>query len=600
MAKKVTVPKDRRLLDEPPPRNMTRLLVVSLLLVLLGSLLANLVQTNFGKVTVRDVRFAGANGLMMSALLYIPDGVSADAPAPGVVATHGYINSRETQSGYAIEFARRGYVVLALDQTGHGYSDPPAFANGFGGPDGLAYMRTLNFVDKNNIGLEGHSMGGWASVIAASVIPDGYQAIMLQGSSTGTYGAPDGTPTFPRNLGLVFSKYDEFSGLMWLSPRAQDIITTDKLKAVFGTTDTVEVGKLYGSIADGTARMLYQPVTNHPGDHLSTVAIGDAIDWFQQTLQGGNGLPASDQIWPWKEFGTLVALIGMVMSLFAFGALLLRTHFFGVLRDPLPEFRGISGPGWWLAALLTTAIPALTFFPLQHLADAPWAPTALFPQNLTTGIMFWALGNGLITLVLFLLWHFFLNKKTGATADNYGLTWRERLNGMKIWRSFLLALAIAAFGYLQLLLVDFFFKTDFRWWVLAIKPFSPLQFRIFLGYLIPFILFFLMLNVVLSGQVRRNVSMAAAMGINIALLIGGIAVLLIIQYATLLSTGLLAIPAEPLLTIVGYQFLPLLAIVAMIVTFFFRKTGRVWTGAFLCAILITWIIVAGQATHFAF
>jgi pimeloyl-ACP methyl ester carboxylesterase len=600
MAKKVTVSKDRRLVDEPPARNMTRLLTVSLLLVLLGSFLANMIQTSGGTVQVRDVRFAGSNGLMMSGLLYIPDGVSAEAPAPGIVAIHGYINSRETQDGYAIEFSRRGYVVLATDQTGHGYSDPPAFANGFGGPDALAYMRTLNFVDKDNIGLEGHSMGGWASVIAASVIPDGYQAIMLQGSSTGTFGAPDGTPTFPRNLGLVFSKFDEFSSLMWGTDKAAAIVETDKLKTLFDTTETVQVGKLYGSIADGTGRMLYQPVTNHPGDHISRAAIGDAVDWFQQTLQGSNGLAPTDQVWFWKEFGTFVALIGMVMSLFAFGALLLRSRFFGVLRDPMPEFRGVSGPGWWLAALLTVAIPALTFFRLQHLADAPWTPTALFPQNLTTGIMFWALGNGLITLVLFLLWHFLLNRKTGADADNYGLTWRQRLNGSKIWRSFLLALAIAAFGYLQLLLVDFFFKVDFRLWVLAIKPFSPLQFRIFLSYLIPFILFFLMLSVTLTGQMRRDVKMSTAMWINIALLITGIAVMLLIQYVTLFSNGMMAIAAEPLLTIVAYQFLPLLAIVAMLITFFFRQTGRVWVGAFLCAILITWIIVAGQATHFAF
>jgi len=79
---------------------------------------------------------------------------------PGILAVHGYINSRETQHGFAIEFARRGYVALALDQAGHGYSDPPAFANGCGGPDGLAHLRSLDVVDKNNVGLEGHSMGG--------------------------------------------------------------------------------------------------------------------------------------------------------------------------------------------------------------------------------------------------------------------------------------------------------------------------------------------------------------------------------------------------------------------------------------------------------
>jgi fermentation-respiration switch protein FrsA (DUF1100 family) len=67
-----------------------------------------------------DVRFIGTGGSPMSALLYVPPGATAAAPAPGILAVHGYINSRETQSGFAIEFARRGYVVLALDQTGHG------------------------------------------------------------------------------------------------------------------------------------------------------------------------------------------------------------------------------------------------------------------------------------------------------------------------------------------------------------------------------------------------------------------------------------------------------------------------------------------------
>jgi len=152
----------------------------------------------FWQCQVRDIRFMGSNGTEMSALLYIPKGVTAKNPAPGIVAIHGYINSRETQDGFAIEFARRGYVVLAPDQTGHGYSDPPAFGNGFGGPDSLVYLRSLDIVDKNNIGLEGHSMGGWAIGDAAGAFPNDYKSFILEGSSTGTLGAPDGTRLSPR------------------------------------------------------------------------------------------------------------------------------------------------------------------------------------------------------------------------------------------------------------------------------------------------------------------------------------------------------------------------------------------------------------------
>jgi pimeloyl-ACP methyl ester carboxylesterase len=591
-------------------RTLNLLLIAALILIVGGSLLAWAVQTGGGTIAIHDVRFVGSNGIPMSALLYVPPNASVQTPAPGVVAIHGYINSRETQSGYAIEFARRGYVVLALDQTGHGYSGPPAFANGFGGPDGLRFLRTLDIVDPENIGLEGHSMGGWASLIAAGVFPDDYASIMIQGSSTGTFGAPEGTPEWPRNLGIVFSKYDEFSALMWGSPVPANIVRTEKLQTLFGTDETVEVGRLYGDIEQGTARMLYMPPINHPADHLSTVAIGHAIDWFQQTLEGGSNLPPSDQVWIWKEFGTLLGLIGFGMLLFPVGAMLLQLPYFRPLREPVPAGRPATGWPWWLAAILTVAIPIITFFPFNHLVDAPWTPNPLFPQNLTTGIMFWAVLNGLIFLALFLLWHFLSNRRAGATAANYGLTWDEPGGRGLVWwrigRSFLLALAIAAIGYLVLLLMATIFRVDFRFWVVALKPMSMLHFRIFLGYLIPFTFFFLVLGTALNGQMRllepggQPVPMWKALLVNVALLVVGFIILLLVQYVPLFAGGTLANPSEPLLTIVAYQFIPLLALVALVSTFFFRLTGRVYVGAFLNALVVTWYIVAGQATHYPF
>jgi pimeloyl-ACP methyl ester carboxylesterase len=320
--------------------------LIALALVLGGSLVASWAQTNGGTVNIKDVRFVGTNGTLMSALLYVPKGATAKTPAPGVVAIHGYINSRETQDGFAIEFARRGYVVLALDQTGHGFSAPPAMANGFGGPDGLKYLRTLDIVDKANIGLEGHSMGGWASVIAAQLAPNDYAAMVLEGSSTGTYGGITGTVTFPRNLALVFSKYDEFSNLMWGSPIPANIVNTAKLQTLFGTTGPVEIGKLYGDVAAGTARKLFMPAVTHPMDHISPEAIGAAVGWFQMTLKGGNTLAPSDQIWYWREIGSFVALIGLLLFFFGLGALLLNTACFQSLKGEAPESRGLNGVGW--------------------------------------------------------------------------------------------------------------------------------------------------------------------------------------------------------------------------------------------------------------
>ena len=52
-------------------------------------------------------------------------GVSAESPAPGVVYIHGYQNNRETSDAYAIEMARRGFVVLEIDAIGRGNSGDP-------------------------------------------------------------------------------------------------------------------------------------------------------------------------------------------------------------------------------------------------------------------------------------------------------------------------------------------------------------------------------------------------------------------------------------------------------------------------------------------
>lgn len=278
----------------------SRTLVVGLLVTLIGCLLAHFTQTA-GGVRIIDVRFVGTNATPMSGLLYVPRNATAKTPAPGILAVHGYINSREMQSAFAIEYVRRGYVVLSLDQTGHGYSGGFAFGNGFGGPDGLKYLRSLDIVDVDNIGMEGHSMGGGAILAAALAYPDGYKSMVLEGSATSTLFSPPGDDKFPRNVAVVFSKYDEFSQLMWNVERAADAAQSPKLRKLFGTDATVEVGKLYGSIEHGNARLLTMPNTTHPGDHMSTEAVGDSLDWFSNTLVGGTPLPRTDQIWPRKR-----------------------------------------------------------------------------------------------------------------------------------------------------------------------------------------------------------------------------------------------------------------------------------------------------------
>jgi pimeloyl-ACP methyl ester carboxylesterase len=583
-------------------RSNRSLLVAALLLVFGGGLLARLIQTGAGAVAVSDVRFRGAQGQTLSALLYRPEGATEQSPAAAVLAIHGYINSREMQSPYAIELSRRGYVVLALDQSGHGYSDPPAFANGYGAPDALHYLRGLPFVDRDQVVLEGHSMGGWASLVAAGAARADYRSIVISGSSTGIFGAPEGDASFPRNLGLVYARYDEFSDLMWGASLARDIVKTEKLKKLFATKQPVVPGRLYGDIAEGTARKLWMPAQIHPANHITRAGVTPVLSWIADTTRAPRPLPVDDQIWQYKELGTALALVGALLFLFAFGRFLLERRPFSVLAEaPLPA-HGATGVGYWVACTLSVLIPMLTYFPLMA-PSATMTASALLPQNLTTGLMLWAQGTGVVSLLLFIGWHFTRASKRGADAATYGLKWPEAGSGKKIIQSLAFAFVLIASCYALVLISDLLFKTDFRLWVVAAKPLSTLQLRIWLGYLPPFALYFVILGLVLHGQLRahgRPDRMLPAMFKNAALTGGGFVLLLLLCYTPLLAGGTLAVPEAHLFTIVAIQLVFVLPVVALISTYFFYKTGHLYVGACVDALLVTWLLVGGQATHYAF
>ncbi|MGF6307712.1 pimeloyl-ACP methyl ester carboxylesterase [Bradyrhizobium sp. i1.8.4] len=574
-------------------RGRWTLAVVGLVLIVAGGLLAHLTQTA-GGIRIEDVRFKGAKGNTMSALLYIPPNATPQIPAPGILAVHGYINSRETQDGFAIEFARRGYVVLALDQTGHGYSDPPSFANGFGGPDGLAYLRSLQFVDKENIGLEGHSMGGWTVLAAAAAQPNDYKSMVLEGSSTGKPFAAEGTTSWPRNTALVFAQYEEFSTLMWGVDLARDVTKSPKLWALFGTQGAVEPGKVYGDPANGTARVLYTPAMTHPAEHISHEAIGYSLDWFAKTLNGGTPRPVDDQIWFRKEIGTLIALIGFVALVIGTFDGLLEAPMFSRLRLPavadgtMPPHEAASGRRWTTAFILSAFIPALTYYPAFALGGSFVTPSAFLPQGITNQILVWAIINGLITLALM--------RFAPKRASRAGL----------IGQSVVIAVASIAVGYAALWLADLAFRIDFRFWIVALKLMSAKQFLIFLIYLIPFTAFFVVaLHVLHRNFSTMGAPRAALYLTNILALTFGFIVLLVLQYGTLWLTGKLLNPIPdpsfvPLSTIVAIQFVPLLAIVAAIATFTWRRTGSSLPGALIAGLFVTWYIVAGTATQVPF
>ncbi len=559
---------------------LMRLPLVGLLIILAGAWLAHSVRTS-GDIAVQDIRFAGADGTQMSALLYVPKNATAESPAPGILAVHGYINSREMQDGFSIEFARRGYVVLAMDQTGHGYSGGAAFANGFGGPDGLAYLRSLPMVDKTQIGLEGHSMGGWTVLAAAAAMPDAYTSMVLVGSSTGAPFAQEGSPTWPRNVSLIYSQYDEFGPFMWGVNRSVDLPQSDKLQTLFGSEEAIEMGAVYGSLEDGTARVLHQPNTTHPGEHLSSDVIGLASDWFGKTLKGGTPLSADDQVWYWKEVGTGVGLVGFVMLVLGLFNALLNLPWFTALKSAPVPARELRDASYWRAFLTSAFIPVVLFFPAFIAINLLVPPSIWLPQTVTTQVAFWALLSAGLSL---LLWRF-SKAPPKVVAPSWGL-------------SIASAVITVGLAYGVLFMVDSLWNVDLRFWVVAVKLPSAAQLGIALIYVVPITLAFTVTMRGLCGLTVKGDTPAQQYGYAIGAISLGFVTMLSLVYGLLFTTDTLITNFDPLTTVISLQFVPLLIAIAIIGIYCWRRTNSHRPSAVIVGLLVTLYVVAGTATQF--
>jgi poly(3-hydroxybutyrate) depolymerase len=558
-------------------------LAAAMVLILGGGLLAHAVQTA-GGTAVAEVQFAGDRRTRIAGLLYTPSSATAERPAPAVLLSHGYINTREMQSAFAIELARRGFVVLAMDMPGHGHSDGVVGANDFGGAVALRYLKSLPQVDPANIGLAGHSLGGGPVVGAAASDPDGYKASALVGS-TPAIGAVFGSQAQAelRNLSVVFGAYDEFAPLMWQVEKGAGIARSKALMDLFGTAEPVVEGRLYGDPAAGTARVLHVPPITHPWEHFSAAGVGPVVDWFQQRLEGEAApRPPGEQIWFWKEVGTLIAFVGFVMLLLATFRLLLAAPWLSAMSAPGEPVRECRDRRWLLAFVLTAAVPAITFFPLMKLGML-FFPNRVFPQWVANQLVVWALANALITFVLAV---FLKGGRPSFRAD---------------WpRSVAIALGTLGAGYAALLLADALFEIDFRFWVLALKAPDARQAVAAAAYAPLWILFFLVAlralnaNLALKGQGALAQSATYALALSL-----GFVLLLTVQYVSLFATRVLAIPSEPLNTIIAIQFVPLLAIVGVIAALTWRWTNAYLPGALICGLLVAWYVSAGTAMHWS-
>lgn len=605
-----------------------RWLLAALALILVGMIGANCVQTGGGKVRVKDLRWETSLGRKMSALLFIPENATPDRPAPGIVTSHGWYNNREMQDLNYVEYSRRGYVVISIDMYGHGNSDPlpPGIegpvAQGTGMYDAVELMATLPYVDKKRIGITGHSNGARACNL--SIDEDNKKAAPLVSAvllvaNDATYRNPENQEYWNkyrnRDAGIIAGMYDEFFFRRDFADGTKSVPRT-----YIGTMDAQsflhfgrdpyaqkldkrEAGTFYRETIDGTEaiRVIFTPDEIHPKNHFSKASVRAGVEFFNQALGAPAPLPPTNQVWRYKVFFNFLGLVGFAIFIVNFAILMLYTPLFAPLRAaervaPAPAPVG-AGKAWFWGGLAAASIfGMIVYFPCLALSRTP---QTIFLQQPPLGIGLWSTACGVFAIVVMVASYLLYGKKQGFDSTAAGIVMPLR----KWALTALLAILVAAASYSLVFLSEYFFTSDFRVWVLAVKAFTPDKLRIALPYFPLFLIYYIANSV--SVNCFNHVKSKYGEWANTALLafFNGLGPFLLValQYGVFFKTGELyfARPASPEGPIGGIWLFPIIVILpaaAIISRKIYRYSNNPYLGGMVNGLLVTVISCTNTLT----
>lgn len=615
-------------------------LSIALVVILLCSIFAMLLQTDFGKVQVEDIYLPTEGHQYMHALAFIPKNASADNKVPCVVTSHGFLNSAEVQDAASIELSRRGIMVIAMDAYNHGLSsrqldaDPGIESVGMGMVTLVDYVTSgaLEYVDTSRIGVMGHSMGGgnacstvmyygakYNEAIEAAKAPDSdggeeiteeeqaaADAVNKISAALPTGVNPSSITDWDAvhcNLGILFGRMEE-TGTMTSVGTANLLGSSVEALSLANSVDpsvtSVENGKFYGSIEDNNLRVLYQPVITHPLIHFSVRCTKIIVDFFTECFKVNTKLGGWNQTFLLKECINGVAMVALFSLLVPFCDFLLTIPCFASLRgEEGPKIPALEGDrkkkfwiGWAICGAASFIFAVIAVYVTQGLF-APFGGTHLFSATTMNGIMVWTLLSAIFSFIWFFT-NYKKDKAAGIRSDEmigWKITWKE------FWKSLGLAVTIIGLIYAIVWFCKWAFNTDFRFWTPAIKTFNVEKLWPFFQYWPVFFAFYL-INSVMTNGANRVEGMSEKKNLFICGLgnILGCGLMWLIEYGALVLTGTVVWGAFYWLICLCICFcIWQLFLAPYFLRNFYKLTGKNWVGA----LVVSSIYVLSGVMHTA-
>lgn len=612
---------------------------ICLAIMLVASLINWGVITNWGQVQIDRISVKGDDGGTYSALVYTPSNATDENPAPLLICYHGNSGSGRNHESWAMEFARRGFVVISPDLMGAGDSQSTWDDYGMNGKPGkidtpeqfYLYAQSMPNVDKDNIIVSGHSMGAepaqyiggkyqTKAVINASGMPWGIFNDDFQPTWDASWKSFHGdylyvvgeveTPAGggyrdPQEIGMeVLSHYPEFSDVTEFEP-----------------------GKLYGSFEDGDAVMLQVEQRVHEAAFVSTETIGHILDFGQQCVdEVPNYIDGNDQVWVYKDFTGLFGMFSFVAFLCSLALLLIEeVPAFEYVRRPLARNVGFRGAGLIIACVIGLIVPwislktdAFGIIGGAEYANLEGAGFMMGYANMGFGIVVSLSIVAALGAVVYILTE---RKKKGLTLPDFGVTPydydKKQTKGEKVRavlsmviRTLALSLIVVAVGWVYIQLQLMVLGTDFYSFFFGVKDIPIDKVQYYWNYLAVFMLCFLILgidmNVVrrLPSTGKENLDLILGMLVNFV--VGCTVIIAMISLKWFFGTNVMTGIDSSWLFQIPIGFTRILGLpVGMTIgttaaTFIYKKTGNLWLCAFLVGTLACLLGVLYGQTRFHF
>ena len=603
-------------------------LLICLSIIILTSLAASNVQSNFGKIDVTTMTLPTQDGQHLVYDWYKPKTVSKENKAPFIAIIPGFQRSKEALSNFAIELARRDIVVALIDPYAQGLSSSSkqnrsATKEGYGMFALVNHVHaneSFNYIDKARIGTTGHSMGGNAAIRGADLF--GREAKLLnQDSKLHSIYISGFVLTLRDNIlkniqsnaGVSYALYDEggfrneLSGWdstnMKIAPESIRFINWGIHGSSQGETE-VEIGKFYGSLDDRSLRIVHNEPLLHPFLPYNFEAMQNQLEYFEKSFQLNPKISSSNQIWHWKELMTLISMIASLVMLLPLTRVLLNLPFFIDIKKTVPPALPPTGKKgriiFWSLFFIGAGIACVTFIPMVEVAKIlfPEASsrelTWFFPQRMNNSVMLWATFNGLVGFILFFGAYYFHGKANGVNSGYWG----SRINLEGFLKTVLLSVLVFILYYMILNFIYFIFHVDYRFWFMGVRIFQAEYLLVLLMYIPFFYIFFLSNSLRVNGSIRVENQPKW-----LSLLIGGLGnslgliLIIFIQYLTYALTGTVFWTTNWLSVNLLFAIVPMMFVLPYFNRYFFDMTGQIYLGPMITTLIFIMILSTNTVVY---